>query len=289
MQTKIVILGGTGLIGQALKTQLASQFEIVTYGRQAFQSLEQLKTRIEDAHIIIQLSGANIGQRWSKGYEQTLWNSRIETTKMLAQAIAQRQTKPAKVICASAIGFYPENTCENPVDETQTTAGQNFLAELSLAWEAQAEKLAPKANLIITRFGVVLDKHQGALAKMLPAFKLGLGGPVAGGKQCFSWIHIQDLTRAIAFLLDQPDSHGVYNLTAPNPLAQKAFAKILGKTLHRPAILPLPAWQLKLMFGKGAQVLMHSSAVLPGRLKKQGFEFEFPDATLALKDLLDPC
>lgn len=285
MHPTLVILGGTGLIGQALKKRLSHAYQIKTFGREAFTDLQTLKTSIDGAQIIVQLSGANIGQRWRKGYEKILWDSRIATTKMLVQALKETSTPPSKVICASAIGFYPENSCENPVDENCTKPGNNFLADLSVAWETEAQKLAPVENLLITRFGVVLDKHQGALAKMLPAFKLGLGGPVAGGDQCFSWIHIDDLTCAIEFLINKLQ-HGIFNLTAPNPLPQKTFAQTLGKVLHRPAFLPLPAWQLKLMFGKGAQVLMHSSAVVPSKLQDLGFEFHYPNAKEALQNLV---
>jgi len=121
---------------------------------------------------------------------------------------------------------------------------------------------------------------------MLPAFKLGLGGPVAGGEQCFSWIHIEDLAQGFLFALTHPDMQGVYNLTAPQPLTQKAFGKTLAKTLHRPFFLPLPLWQLKLLFGKGAQVLTLSSAVLPSKLIMKGFQFRYPTADKALHNLL---
>lgn len=283
---KICILGGTGLVGQALKSKLNVQHQVTVAGRSAFASEQTLVETIKAANIIIQLSGANIGQRWSKGYKQQIWDSRIDTTHMLASAIAKLETPPERVFCASAIGFYPETTCDAPLDETCTTAGDNFLGKLSVAWEQAASKLASSENLVITRFGVVLDKHQGALAKMLPAFKLGLGGPVAGGKQCFSWVHIDDLVKAYVFLINNPQLNGVFNLSAPQPLPQKTFAKILAKTLKRPAFVPLPLWQLKLIFGEGAQVLTHSSAVLPTKLQQAGFEFQHPDASNALKNLL---
>lgn len=283
---KICILGGTGLVGQALKSKLNVQHNVTTVGRSAFNNEQELIAIIKDAQIIIQLSGANIGQRWSKGYKQQIWDSRVETTEMLASAIAKLDHPPKRVFCASAIGFYPENNCDTPVDETCTTPGDNFLAELSVAWEQSASKLAPKENLVITRFGVVLDKQQGALAKMLPAFKFGLGGPVAGGEQCFSWVHIDDLVNAYVFLINNPEWNGTFNITAPLPLAQKTFAKTLAKTLKRPCFVPLPLWQLKLIFGEGAQVLTHSSAVLPTKLQHKGFEFQYPDASSALKNLL---
>jgi uncharacterized protein (TIGR01777 family) len=141
-------------------------------------------------------------------------------------------------------------------------------------------------DVLIFRFGVVLDPKQGALAKMLPAFKLGLGGPVAGGKQCFSWVCIDDLVRAFEHALNQPDLTGVVNLTAPTPVTQRQFGQTLARVLKRPFGLPLPAWQLKLMFGRGAQVLMMSHAVLPTRLQASGFVFDYPTPEAALTHLL---
>ena len=167
------------------------------------------------------------------------------------------------------LAYYPQSDCQHPYDEyaDPTPNGQHFLSDLSIAWEAASQTLVTNPeDLIIFRFGVVLSTKGGALAKMLPAFKFGLGGPVAGGQQCFSWIHIEDLARGFLFAIDTPEMHGVYNLTSPQPLTQEAFGKTLANTLHRPFLIPLPAWQLKLMFGKGAQVLTHSSAVLPTKL-----------------------
>lgn len=282
----ICILGGTGLVGQALKTQLSTQHTVKTYGRSAFDSEDTLLQSIRDAQIIIFLSGANIGQRWNKSYKQQLWDSRVKTAQMLSAAIKKLDTPPQRIFSTSAIGFYPETDCQQPLSEEHTQPGNGFLADLSVAWEAEAQTFCPPENLVITRFGVVLDKSQGALAKMLPAFKLGLGGPVAGGKQCFSWVHIKDLVKAFKFLISHPELHGVFNITSPTPMSQHDFAKQLAQTLNRPCVIPLPLWQLKLMFGEGAQVLTHSSAVIPKRLLENGFEFSYPTAQTALQDLL---
>ncbi len=282
----ICILGGTGLVGQALKQRLSKTHQVQTYGRNAFDSEDTLLQSIHNAQLIIFLSGANIGQRWNKTYKQELWDSRIKTAQMLSKAIKKMETPPKRVFSTSAIGFYPETDCHNPLDEHNTEPGNGFLAELSVAWEKEATTFCPPENLVITRFGVVLDKSQGALAKMLPAFKLGLGGPVAGGKQCFSWVHIDDLVSAFEFFIAHPELNGVFNVTSPKPLTQHDFAKRLAKTLKRPCFLPLPLWQLKLMFGEGAQVLTHSSAVIPTRLQKEGFQFQFAEAEQALEDLL---
>lgn len=285
---RITILGGSGLIGTALTKHLKATHQVKAFGRQAFNSHENLMKALHDTDAVIHLSGANIGQRWSKTYKQELWDSRIQTTRMLGEAIHKMETPPARVIVASAIGFYPQSQCNHPFDENQTEPGTGFLADLSVAWEHEANRILPQEKTVITRFGVVLDKHQGALAKMLPAFRFGLGGPVAGGKQCFSWIHIKDLVNAMEFLLQRPQLHGAFNLCAPTPLPQKSFAKTLAEVLHRPCFMPLPEWQLKLIFGEGSQVLTHSSAVLPQKLLELGFEFDYPTAKAALQNLLKP-
>jgi hypothetical protein len=158
------------------------------------------------------------------------------------------------------------------------------LGRLGAAWEAASRALVPEP--LIFRFGVVLGRDGGALAKMLPAFKLGLGGPVAGGQQCFSWVHIDDLCAAMLFALERPQMQGVYNLCAPQPLSNAEFGRTLANVLNRPFWLPLPAWQLRLLFGEGAQVLTHSAAVIPTRLQQAGFVFRYPAAKAALADLL---
>ncbi|MBN2647966.1 MAG: TIGR01777 family oxidoreductase [Thiotrichales bacterium] len=284
---QITILGGTGLVGQALHKRLSTQHTVKVFGRSVFAQPSHLQQAIAGSDLIIQLAGANIGARWNPVYKQEIWDSRIETTRMLGEALNGIAEKP-RIFCASAIGFYPQShACQTPFSETHSQPGDDFLAQLSVAWEAEARKLVPPEQLVITRFGVVLSPLGGALAKMLPAFKLGLGGPVAGGQQCFSWIDIDDLTRAVAWLIQQPQLHGVFNLTAPEPIAQKVFAKQLGEVLHRPAFLPLPLWQLKLLFGEGAQVLTHSASVAPTRLLELGFEFHYPNSKSSLKHLLN--
>lgn len=282
----IVITGGTGLVGQALAQHFRPNHQVTPYGREAFGPDFDLTTPLQQADVLIHLAGANIGKRWSPGYEDTLWHSRIDTTRALANTLSAMapEARPHKVISVSAIGFYPENDCQHPQDEHQTQPGQHFLGQLSQAWEHESKQLAE--DVLIFRLGVVLAAHDGALAKMLPAFKLGLGGPVAGGKQCFSWVSITDLVAAFDFALTQPKLQGIVNLCAPTPVSQRSFGKTLATTLRRPFGLPLPAWQLKLMFGRGAQVLMMSHSVVPTRLKQAGFMFQHPTPEAALQHLL---
>lgn len=281
----IVILGGTGLVGSALQQRLSQKHHVSVCGRSVFESLETLTSHIQGRDLVIQLAGANIGKRWSKAYKQELFDSRINTTELLAQAIQTLENKP-RVFCASAVGIYPQsNDCSAPWDETCTTPGHDFLAELGQAWEKASLSIVPQP--VIFRFGVVLSPKGGALKEMLPAFQFGMGGPIGNGEQCFSWIHIDDLVNAFEWAIEQNDLHGIYNLTSPNPLKQKVFAKALGKALKRPAFMPLPEFMLKLMFGEGAEVLTSSLAVKPTRLKEAGFEFQFKTAAEALNNLLN--
>ena len=281
----ILLLGGTGFVGKHLAQALRQDGHQVTQaGRNAFSNLQHLTDLLNNQQIIVQMSGANIGQRWNEAYKKQLYTSRIDTTHLLAQALNQLDTPPQQVIAVSAIGIYPQQPCTEPLDERCTKIDSGFLGQLGQAWEHASQKLKPSP--LIMRFGVVLGKDGGALQKMLPAFKMGLGGPVASGEQCFSWVHIDDLIQAFRWAIRHPEQNGPVNVTAPQPLKQKEFAKILAQTLHRPYGMPMPEFMLKLIFGEGAQVLTHSSCIVPSRLLNQGFEFKYPDAQTALKQIL---
>lgn len=281
----IVIIGGTGFVGSYLtKVLVDSGHKVQACGREVFADSYNLPGLVNQQDLLIMLSGANIGQRWSDKVKRELWSSRIETNRQLQAALEACDSPPKRVFAASAIGIYPQTDCAHPLDETCSKVGEGFLAELGQAWESETKKLSD--NLVTFRFGVVLGQNGGALQKMLLPFKLGLGGPVAGGEQCFSWVHIHDLAAALQFAIEHPEMRGVFNLTSPHPVTNREFGKTLANVLHRPFLLPLPYWQLKLMFGEGAQVLTHSSAVLPTKLLAQGFEFEYADIEKALTDIV---
>lgn len=283
---KISILGGTGFVGRHLCKQLEkNNNQVKVFGRSAFASQQNLIKAINGCEVLVVLVGENIGQRWSEAYKKALYDSRIVSNQKIHQAIELCEQPPQKILSASAIGIYPENNCEQPLDEACEEVGEGFLGQLGKAWEESSKMLTPQP--VIMRFGVVLGADGGALEKMLLPFKLGLGGPVAGGKQCFTWIHVEDLVRAIEYSIDNAQAGESYNLCAPNPLSNTEFGKTLAKTLKRPFLLPLPEWQLKLMFGEGAQVLTHSSAILPSKLQKLGFEFKYPTAHDALNEILN--
>ena len=279
---KIVILGGTGLIGKALKEDFELNHVVDCKGREAFVSFETLLTAVQNSDLVIQLSGANISKRWSSSYKKEIWSSRVDATNLLASVINSLPDKP-KIICASAVGFYPESDCEHPLNETDNIPGSDFLADLSVAWEAAAKSISRDA--IIFRFGVVLSRKGGALKQMYLPYLLGFGGPIKGGNHCFSWVHMKDLIKAFRFILNHPDASGIYNLTSPQPIQQKYFGKVLAKALKRPFLVPLFEWQLKLLFGKGSKIITQSVSVVPKFLLDEGFVFDFPDIESALLDL----
>jgi uncharacterized protein (TIGR01777 family) len=280
---KILILGGTGLIGGALERHLSADHEVECVGRSAFASQDVLNKLVQDKDLIIKLSGANIVKRWNAAYKQEIWDSRIETSKQLKIALDFLTNKP-RIFCASAVGFYPESLCDQLFNEDCKHPGTGFLSDLVVAWEKSSESLAKE--VLIFRFGVVLSVKGGALSQMLLPFKLGFGGPVAGGKQCFSWIHVGDLVKAFSYAIEHPEMQGVFNLTSPNPVTQAQFGKTLASLLHRPFLLPLFKWQIKLLFGEGSQVLTQGASVVPKKLLKLGFQFDYAESRLALKDII---
>ena len=280
---KIVILGGTGLIGSSLKEDLLSDHEVECFGRDAFNSPNKLLSHLKGSDLVIQLSGSTIAKRWTKKHLKEVWESRVDANNMLAKAIKLLTKKP-RVICASGVGYYPESNCENPLQETDNEPGNDYMAKLSIAWEDAAKSIS--TDVIILRFGVVLSRKGGALKKLYLPYFLGLGGPIKDGTSCFSWIHIKDLIKVFNFIMSKPDVSGIYNVTSPTPIQQKYFGRALARALKRPFIVPLFEWQLKLLFGSGSRVLTQSVSVFPRRLIDEGFEFDFPEIESAMSDLI---
>jgi len=280
---KIVILGGTGLIGSSLKEDLLSDHEVECFSRSAFHSPDKLLSHLKGSDLVIQLSGSTIAKRWTKKHLKEVWESRVDANYMLAKAIKLLTKKP-RVICASGVGYYPESNCENPLQETDNEPGNDYMAKLSIAWEDAAKLISN--DVIILRFGVVLSRKGGALKKLYLPYFLGFGGPIKDGTSCFSWIHIKDLIKVFNFIMSKPDVFGIYNVTSPTPIQQKYFGRTLAKALKRPFIVPLFEWQLKLLFGSGSRVLTQSVSVFPRRLIDEGFEFDFPEIESAMSDLI---
>jgi uncharacterized protein (TIGR01777 family) len=189
------------------------------------------------------------------------------------------------LVSQSATGFYGPRD-DQPVDES-SAPGKDFLAEVVAAWEAEAMTAADLMRVAVTRTGVVLSPEGGALETMLPFFKLGIGGPVAGGRQYISWIHLDDVVGALLHCLQDQSAEGPVNLTAPNPVTNAEFSKALGRALHRPAFLPVPAFAIKLLYGEMSTIVTTGQRVKPERLKQLGYEFRQPDLDAALRSVLD--
>ncbi len=282
----IAIAGASGFVGSYLaKFFEAKGYEIKPIGIETYLNEKLLQSIIEESSILFNLSGANIAQRWSESYKKILRDSRIDTTKKLVDAIKCSKNPPKLLVSTSAVGIYTTNGSH---DENRFEYSNDFLGQLCQEWESEAQKATEYGlRTAIFRFGVVLGKNGGALSKMLPPFKMGLGGVISDGKAPFPFIHIDDLARAYEFVLENEKLDGVFNLVAPVQTTNEELTKAIGKVLLRPTLFPVPAFVLKLIFGEGATVLLDGQTVLPTRLLESGFEFNYPDINTAIKDVVN--
>jgi hypothetical protein len=244
---------------------------------------------VEGLDAAIHLSGANLSaRRWTPAYRREMAASRVDSTRALATLLAALRRPPRALLVASAIGIYG-NRGDEILDET-SAPGQGFLAGLCCEWEAAADPAAQAGVRVVhMRFGVVLAPGAGALAMMLPIFRLGLGGRLGSGKQWMSWISLSDLIAAVMFLLESPSLHGAVNLVAPHPVTNSEFTRTLARLLHRPAVLPAPAFALRLALGPMAdEALLSSTRVRPSMLINAGFGFTQPTIEAALNSALRP-
>lgn len=237
---------------------------------------------VPGADVIVNLAGRTIFKRWSKAYKRQMTDSRILTTRHLVAALPP--ASGTVLLSTSAVGYYGDRG-----DEVLTEGampGQDFLAALSCDWENEARQAESKgARVVLMRFGVVLAAGGGALGKMVPAFRMFAGGPVGNGRHWFPWIHMADLIGAIDFLISREDLDGPFNFVAPGQIRNGDFARALGKSLGRPAVLPAPAFMLRLLLGEMGNTLLSSQRAAPDRLQRAGFDFQFPDAEQALGNL----
>jgi uncharacterized protein (TIGR01777 family) len=297
---KIVVSGSTGLIGSALTKALnARNHEVVPLVRRRVSSGERAvawdpergtidRAGLEGADAVIHLAGENVFGRWSPAKKQRIYDSRVKGTRLVSDTLAGLQRPAATLLAASAIGYYGDRGDE-PVTE-ESAPGEDFLAHVARDWEA-ATAAATRAGIRVVnmRVGVVLTTTGGALAKMLPAFRLGLGGPIGSGNQYLSWIVLDDIINAILYLLNHQNLVGPVNMTAPAPLTNRDFAKTLGRVLGRPAVVTVPAFALRIAFGtEGAAMLQSGQRVLPARLLASRFNFSLPDVEKTLRYLLAP-
>lgn len=290
---KVLLTGATGFVGGHL-TQLLERggHTVLPVSRRPRPGgftweEDSLRAGVEASDAVVHLAGETVLGRWGAKRKAELRRSRIETTLLLARLLAEKRAAGAEPVFvgASAVGYYgPRGDEEVPESEGP---GGDFLATLCRDWEAAAAP-ARDAGVRVAhvRIGVVMGTDGGALKQMLLPFKLGLGGPVGSGRQAFPWIHVEDLARLFLFLLETPDATGPFNGAAPNPVTMGAFAKALGRALHRPAILPVPGFALKLLLGESSQVLLTGQRAVPARALEAGFRFEHPELDGALAHLL---
>lgn len=300
---RVVLTGATGLIGPAVIAQLRSHGDQITV---LSRDPERARLALEDtvevvgwsplreqapadalagADAIVHLAGEPVAQRWSASAKRAIQQSRVLGTRNLVAGLAAADPRPRVLVCSSAIGIYGHRH-EEPLDE-EAALGRDFLAQTCVAWEAEAQGAAKLGMRVVAiRTGVVLDPQGGALAKMLPPFRLGVGGPVAGGRQYVSWIHLDDLAGMMLAAARDDRWSGPVNATAPEPVTNWELSKVLGRVLRRPAMLPVPGAALRLLYGEMAEIVTTGQRVLPAKALVLGYEFRHPHLPEALESAL---
>jgi uncharacterized protein (TIGR01777 family) len=300
---KIFLTGGTGFIGRSLTHLLVQRGHSVILltrhpeKRNLFHPdvalVEGNPTesglwydKLQQCDAIVNLAGASIFKRWTKANKQNILKSRILTTRNIVDALSQRRGTEVHLLNASAIGYYGFH--QDELLDENSPPGSDFLSSVTQQWEAEALKAqAFNARVVLCRFGIVLGHKGGALNKLLPVFKIGLGSRLGSGKQWFSWIHGEDIANILLLILLQEDFKGPVNCTAPQPVRNREMTKILGTVLNRPTVLPpVPGIVLKMMLGEFAESLLRGQRVIPSKLEAQNYRFLFPDMRQALKNLL---
>jgi uncharacterized protein len=300
---KVLITGGTGFVGTHLTRNLTAEGHQVTLLTRSIKPgrflprgasyIEGDPTRsgpwqdaVPSHEAFINLAGASIFSRWTDEYKKAMRDSRLLTTRNLVEALSGRKGQETVLISTSAIGYYGFHGDEELTEEDPP--GNDFLASLCRDWEAEAKKAEDHGVRVIRcRFGIVLGDKGGALDKMLPLFKWNLGSPLGGGDQWFSWIHQEDLSRVLLFLISRDQASGSINCTAPQPVRNRELTRILAEALHKSAFLPpVPGFMLKLVMGEFGNVLLKGQRVLPKKLLSLGFQFQFPNIKGALENIL---
>lgn len=296
---KVLVTGGTGLIGQHLTETLEERGDevvIVSRSRSGEGFIQWDPTDPDsleipaDTDAVVHLAGAPVfGERWSDEYKETIRRSRVEGTRTVVEAIERSDADLRSFVSGSASGYYGDRGDEELTEGSEP--GEDFLSGVCVDWEREARAIEDGPDPAVVRTGVVLSTEGGALKRMLNPFPFvwpfhwGLGGPLGDGQQYMPWIHVEDEVRAILFLIDGEHS-GTFNLTAPAPARNKNYTKALGSVLNRPAFFPLPYFVLYILYGEAAGILYASQRVLPESLEEVGFEFEHRDVEAALKDLI---
>lgn len=295
---RIAISGASGFIGSELVPALeAGGHDVVRLVRREPEGTKELQWdpaagTIDAAGLagvdgVVNLSGATIDRRWTAARKAEIRESRVGSTRLLAETIARLEPRPAVLVCAGGVGIYGNRGEEILTEESEL--GSGFLAEVGTAWEAAAEP-ARAAGIRVVNFrqGIVLSRKGGALPRLLTPFKLGVGGRVGSGRQWWSWVALDDLVEAYRFALERDDLSGRFNLTSPNPVTNVQLTKALGRALRRPTVFPLPAFAAKTIFGEMAsELLLAGQRALPARLLGAGFSFHYSELDAALARALE--
>jgi uncharacterized protein len=304
---KVAITGATGFVGKNLVKKLHKEGHrilILTrnpssaqqiFPSAAFPNVEIVaytptesgtwQDAIAGCDGVVNLAGEPIAEeRWTPAQKQKILDSRQIGTQKIVEAIEKANPRPTVLVNPSAIGYY--GTSETATFDENSSSGNDFLAQVCQAWEAEAQKVKNLGvRLVILRFGIVLG-NGGALAKMITPFQLFAGGPIGSGRQWLSWIHIDDLVNLILHALTKPEIEGVFNATAPHPVRMTDFCQTLGQVMHRPSWLPVPGFALEVLLGDGAKVVLEGQEVIPKRTLESGFQYEYPQLPAALKQIL---
>jgi len=293
---KVVITGGTGFLGSALAESLAAQgHDVVSLSRVAGGTYKGVRhvpvpggySEIDGADAVVNLAGAGIAdQRWTPARRSILLQSRVSVTRAVVDACARAVTKPRVLISGSAIGYYGSSL--DAVFDESSPAGADFLAQLCASWEQEARAVEPLGvRCVLIRTGLVLGRTGGLLKKMAPPFRMFVGGPIGSGKQWMSWIHIDDWIGIVKMAISNDAVHGPVNLVAPAPVTNREFSHALGRALHRPSVMPLPEFAVRLMFGEMADgALLASQNVEPAAARSSGYQFKYSAVQEALRAAL---
>jgi len=307
MKKRILITGGTGLIGKRIVSELCSQgafvkiltrdiskvksmfpknFTIEAYNLDDYKTPLLLKKIIEETDVIINLAGANVGEkRWTEEFKSEIYNSRIDITKLLVDAVKLSENKPECFITSIGVGIYGFRGDEIINEESES--GDDFLANVCVDWEAEAMKASEYGVRVVSlRTGIVLDKNEGALPKLLMPFKFFIGAYQGDGKQWFSWIHIDDIVNMLLFIIENKNISGAINGTSPEPVTNKMLAEEIGKIKNTKLLIPVPSVILKIAVGEFAENLLTGQKVIPVKAVKNGFEYKYPVLKEALLDLI---
>jgi uncharacterized protein len=293
---RIVLAGGSGFLGQALRARAERDGHTITILTRSPRGPNDVAwspdgtagawaTALHGADAVVNLAGESIaGTRWNEARKRALLDSRLLPTRSIVAALAHAPPPAPVLVNGSAVGYYGAHGDERVSESTPPAT--DFLGELCVAWEREAEQASVVTRVALVRTGLVLHPDGGALGQMLTPFKLGAGGPMGSGDQYMPWIHLDDWVSLVVWLIATSQARGAFNGTAPEPVTNRAFARALGRALHRPALLPAPALALKLLLGEFADSLLTGQRAVPARAEELGFQFRFRDVDAALADLL---